>query len=67
MLTLASLAKNFGGLRVVENLSLTIPATGIFGLIGPNGAGKTTVFNLITGLLAPSSGMIEFADRKSVV
>ena len=60
MLTLSSIAKNFGGLQVLQDISLTIPERGIFGLIGPNGAGKTTVFNLITGLLAPTSGTIEF-------
>jgi branched-chain amino acid transport system ATP-binding protein len=60
MLTLSSLTKNFGGLQVLQEISLTVPERGIFGLIGPNGAGKTTVFNLITGLLTPSSGTIEF-------
>jgi len=60
MLILSSLTKNFGGLQVLQDINLAIPERGIFGLIGPNGAGKTTVFNLITGLLAPSSGTIEF-------
>ncbi len=60
MLTLSSIAKNFGGLQVLQDVSLAIPERGIFGLIGPNGAGKTTVFNLISGLLAPSAGVIEF-------
>jgi branched-chain amino acid transport system ATP-binding protein len=43
---------------------LTIPERGIIGLIGPNGAGKTTVFNLITGLLVPDAGRIEFLGRE---
>ena len=64
MLRLSALSKNFGGLRVLDNLDLTIPSRGVFGLIGPNGAGKTTVFNLITGLLAPSSGSIEFSGER---
>jgi len=64
MLRLSSLSKDFGGLRVLDNFDLTIPSRGIFGLIGPNGAGKTTVFNLITGLLPPSSGSIEFAGER---
>jgi branched-chain amino acid transport system ATP-binding protein len=63
MLRLSSIAKNFGGLQVLQDISLTIPERGIFGLIGPNGAGKTTVFNLITGLLAPTSGTIEFRGQ----
>ena len=64
MLKLSSLSKDFGALRVLDNLNLTIPPRGIFGLIGPNGAGKTTVFNLITGLLLPSSGSIEFSGER---
>lgn len=64
MLTLSSVSKQFGGLRVLENISLAIPGQGIFGLIGPNGAGKTTVFNLITGLLSPTEGAIEFYGER---
>jgi len=63
MLRLSSITKNFGGLQVLQDLSLVIPGRGIFGLIGPNGAGKTTVFNLITGLTAPTSGNIEFRGQ----
>jgi len=64
MLTLSSLSKNFGGLRVLEDVSLMVPDRGIFGLIGPNGAGKTAVFNLVTGLLTPSAGVIDFYGRR---
>jgi len=64
MLTLSSLSKNFGGLRVLEGISLNVPQRGVFGLIGPNGAGKTTVFNLVTGLLTPSTGAIDFSGRR---
>jgi branched-chain amino acid transport system ATP-binding protein len=64
MLTLSSVSKNFGGLQVLEQVSLTIPERGIFGLIGPNGAGKTTVFNLISGLLTPSAGRIHLAGHR---
>jgi branched-chain amino acid transport system ATP-binding protein len=64
VLSVSSLSKNFGGLRVLVDVSLTVPARGIYGLIGPNGAGKTTVFNVITGLLAPSAGNIEFCGRR---
>ena len=49
---------------MLEDVSLTVPERGIFGLIGPNGAGKTTVFNLITGVLAPSAGIIEYSGRR---
>jgi branched-chain amino acid transport system ATP-binding protein len=64
MLTLSSIAMHFGGLQVLQDIDLNVPERGIFGLIGPNGAGKTTVFNLITGLLAPSSGNIEFLGQR---
>ena len=59
-LRLDAVSRHFGGLRVLQDVNLDIPQSGIFGLIGPNGAGKTTVFNLITGLLPPTSGRIEF-------
>lgn len=59
-LKLTSLSRHFGGLKVLQDVNLEIPQGGIFGLIGPNGAGKTTVFNLITGLLPPTGGRIEF-------
>jgi branched-chain amino acid transport system ATP-binding protein len=63
MLSLSGLSKNFGGLQVLQNVTLTIPERAIVGLIGPNGAGKTTVFNLITGLLVPAKGTIELFGR----
>jgi branched-chain amino acid transport system ATP-binding protein len=66
MLALRGVSKRFGGLSVLQDVSFTVPAGQVFGLIGPNGAGKTTVFNLITGLLAPSGGAIEF-DGASLV
>ena len=59
-LRLDAVSRHFGGLKVLQDVNLDIPQSGIFGLIGPNGAGKTTVFNLITGLLPPTSGRIEF-------
>lgn len=66
MLSLNAVSRNFGGLEVLKDVSFTVPQGGIFGLIGPNGAGKTTVFNLVTGLLPPSSGDITF-EGASVV
>ena len=56
----------FGGLKAVSDLSLTIRENELVGLIGPNGAGKTTVFNLITGVYRPTEGDIRF-DELSVV
>lgn len=54
----------FGGLRAVEDFSLTLHAGSLHGLIGPNGAGKTTVFNLITGVYKPQRGSITLAGRR---
>jgi branched-chain amino acid transport system ATP-binding protein len=54
----------FGGLVAVKDLGFTVGEGELFGLIGPNGAGKTTVFNLITGVYAPTSGAIRFDGRE---
>jgi branched-chain amino acid transport system ATP-binding protein len=54
----------FGGLVAVKDLDLEVRPGELFGLIGPNGAGKTTVFNLITGIYAPTSGTIAFDGRE---
>jgi len=50
----------FGGLTAVSDFSLNIEEHDLVGLIGPNGAGKTTIFNMLTGVYAPTSGTIEF-------
>ncbi len=65
-LTLNSVSKHFGGLSVLQDVSFEVPEGRVFGLIGPNGAGKTTVFNLVTGLLAPSGGRIEFSGTSLI-
>jgi branched-chain amino acid transport system ATP-binding protein len=53
----------FGGLTAVSELDLRIGGNELIGLIGPNGAGKTTVFNLMTGVYAPTEGGIFFRDK----
>jgi branched-chain amino acid transport system ATP-binding protein len=56
----------FGGLQVLERINWRVPEGSIAGLIGPNGAGKTTVFNIVTGLLRPSGGSIDFRGTELV-
>jgi branched-chain amino acid transport system ATP-binding protein len=58
MITARHVCKSFGGIRAVEDCSLTVERGQILGLIGPNGAGKTTLFNILAGFLAPDSGEI---------
>ncbi len=58
MLTLENLSKHFGGVRAVDDVTLTIREGEIFGLIGPNGSGKSTIVNLITGLYTPTAGKV---------
>lgn len=60
LLDVRQVSVHFGGLTAVSELNLQIQPGMLMGLIGPNGAGKTTVFNLISGLYAPSSGEIRF-------
>jgi branched-chain amino acid transport system ATP-binding protein len=64
ILKVTDMTKDFGGLRAVDSLSLTIETGQILGLIGPNGAGKSTAFNCIAGVFAPTAGTIAFAGEK---
>ncbi|NLT13341.1 MAG: ABC transporter ATP-binding protein [Clostridiales bacterium] len=63
LLETISLTKRFGGLTVMNDINLTLSEGEILGLIGPNGAGKSTFFNLVTGVLAPTSGKIIYNGR----
>jgi branched-chain amino acid transport system ATP-binding protein len=57
------ITKQFDGLTAVSDVTFDIPAQSIVSLIGPNGAGKTTFFNMLTGLVRPTSGQITFGGR----
>ena len=56
MIVVEDVHKHFGGFHAVDGATLTIEEGSITGLIGPNGAGKTTLFNVIAGVLKPTSG-----------
>jgi branched-chain amino acid transport system ATP-binding protein len=62
-LSVTSLCKHFGGLRVTTNVNLAVAPGERRLIIGPNGAGKTTLFNLITGEIAPDSGSIRLFEQ----
>ncbi|MHB1446085.1 MAG: ATP-binding cassette domain-containing protein, partial [Acidimicrobiales bacterium] len=62
VLEVAGLTKRFGGINAVNGVTFTLHQGEILGLIGPNGAGKTTIFDLLSGLLIPDSGVIRLKD-----
>ena len=57
------IAKRFGGVQALSEVSFSIRKGEIYGLIGPNGAGKTTLFNVLTGIYAPDGGGFTFDGR----
>ena len=63
VLRIENLSKNFGGLRVTDDVTLDVMPGELHAVIGPNGAGKTTLINQISGLLAPDAGTIVFAGE----
>ena len=65
MLDVKNLSLSFGGLKAVDDFSITIEKGQLYGLIGPNGAGKTTIFNLLTGVYKPDGGRI-LLDGKDI-
>jgi branched-chain amino acid transport system ATP-binding protein len=61
-LEVKNIAKSFGGIRAVDNLSINVQGNELIGLIGPNGSGKTTFINTISGVYRPDCGIIIFQD-----
>jgi branched-chain amino acid transport system ATP-binding protein len=64
LLEIREISKIFGGLKALDQVSLSVKAGEIFGLIGPNGAGKTTLFNLISGAMRATGGRIFFRGKE---
>lgn len=60
ILKTTNLCKSFSGQTAVNNISLNIEKNSVYGLLGANGAGKSTTLKMITGILKPTSGSIEF-------
>lgn len=65
LLSVENVSRQFGNLRAVNNVSMTVHAGDLRAIIGPNGAGKTTFFNLISGFFPPTTGRILF-DGKDI-
>jgi branched-chain amino acid transport system ATP-binding protein len=63
LLQVQGVSKSFGGLRAVQDVSLTVTPGSLTALIGPNGAGKTTLFALMSGFLRPDQGSVSFAGQ----
>lgn len=63
LLQVTALGRTFGGLTALADYAVDLSAGDLLGVIGPNGAGKTTLFNVLTGLVPPSSGTVRFSDK----
>ena len=64
LLEVASVSKNFGGVRPANDVTFRLQHGHVHALIGPNGAGKSTMINMISGVLTPSSGRIAFLGNE---
>jgi ABC-type branched-subunit amino acid transport system ATPase component len=63
VLQVESVSRSFGGLRALDQISLSVPSGAVSAVIGPNGAGKSTLFNIIAGSLRADAGSIRLLDR----
>lgn len=64
MLEIAALSVRFGGVKALDDVSLSVAAGEIVGLVGPNGAGKTTLFNAVSGTVRAERGAVRFDGRE---
>ncbi|MEG1800958.1 MAG: ATP-binding cassette domain-containing protein, partial [Oscillospiraceae bacterium] len=63
ILTTNNLCKNFKKQKANDNINILIRKNSIYGLLGPNGAGKSTLLKMVTGMLNPTSGKIDFDGK----
>jgi len=63
LLSVESILMQFGGLKAIDGVSLSVKPGTIHGLIGPNGSGKSTMMNVLTGIYVPTSGAIRFGGH----
>jgi len=64
ILTTVNVDKQYGDVKVLDNISINVPRGSIYGLLGPNGAGKTTLIRIINQITAPDSGEVQFMGRR---
>lgn len=64
VLSIENLSKNYGSLRALDKLNLTVERGQIMGILGPNGSGKTTTLGIILGILKSNGGSFEWFDGK---
>jgi branched-chain amino acid transport system ATP-binding protein len=66
LLQISRVAKSFGGVKAVDDVSFELPSGQLLALIGPNGAGKSTCFNMVNGQLRPDAGSIRFEGQELI-
>jgi branched-chain amino acid transport system ATP-binding protein len=66
LLQVRNIARSFGGVKAVDDVSFDLPAGQLLALLGPNGAGKSTCFNMVNGQLRPNAGSIKFDDHELI-
>jgi len=64
ILTTINVDKQYGDVKVLDNISIDVPCGSIYGLLGPNGAGKTTLIRIINQITAPDKGEVQFMGRR---
>lgn len=65
-LEVTNMSLEFGGVKACQNVNLTLEPGILYGLIGPNGAGKSTIFNVLTGIYAPTTGDVKLGGESLV-